>query len=235
MELRQRLDAATLYFICGAQPGGRGLGEVLPRALAGGVGIFQLRMKGAGDDELLVAAAVARQACDEAGALFILNDRPDLVDVTAADGVHVGQDDAAVAEARAAIGPDRLIGISTHEPAQLAKAIADGADYAGVGPVNETPTKPGRAAVGLNYVRHASQIATGLPFEGAAPENVPGASGLIPFFAIGGIDTETVGEVIAAGAKRFAVVRAIAEAADPERAARDLLAAAEQGALSGAA
>jgi thiamine-phosphate pyrophosphorylase len=216
VELRKRLADSRLYFICGDRPGGRDLAEVLPAALTGGVAIFQLRMKGAGDDELLSTAAIARAACDEAGALFILNDRPDLVEVTGADGVHVGQD-AAVAHARATIGPGRLIGVSTHEPAQLAKAIADGADYAGVGPVNETPTKPGRPAVGLGYVRHAAEHSS------------------IPAFAIGGLDAETVGDVIRAGATKFAVVRAIAEATDPERAARELLAAAEKGALSGAA
>jgi thiamine-phosphate pyrophosphorylase len=217
VELRERLSGAQLYFICGASPGGRDLAEVLPRALAGGVHIFQLRMKDGGDAELLAASAVARELCDEAGALFILNDRPDLVEATGADGVHVGQDDAAVEQARAILGPDRLIGVSTHEPAQLHKAISDGSDYAGVGPVNETPTKPGRAAVGLEYVRYAAEHAQ------------------MPFFAIGGIDTETVGSVMSAGATRFAVVRAIAEASDPQAAARDLLAAAEQGALSGAA
>lgn len=217
MELRERLKGAQLYFICEAQPGGRDLVEVLPAALRGGVDIFQLRMKNASDAKLLATAAIARKACDKANALFILNDRPDLVEQTGADGVHVGQDDAAVADARQVVGPDHLIGVSTHAPAQLDKAIADGADYAGVGPVNETPTKPGRPAVGLDYVRYAASNRT------------------IPFFAIGGINAETIGDVIAAGATRIAVVRAIAEADDPEFAARELLAAAKQGALSGTA
>jgi thiamine-phosphate pyrophosphorylase len=235
VDLHGRLDDAKLYFICDGRPGGRELAEVLPGALAGGVAIFQLRMKGSTDDELLAAAGFARKACDDANALFILNDRPDLVGKTGADGVHVGQDDAAVSAARTVVGSDKLIGVSTHAPAQLRKAIADGADYVGVGPVNETPTKPGRAAVGLEYVRYAA-IATGLPFEGEAPANVPGAPiSSIPFFAIGGLDTETIGQAATAGATRFAVVRAIAEAHDPELAARGLLAAAQQGALSGTA
>lgn len=217
MELRQRLDDATLYFICDASPGGRALSDLLPSALAGGVDIFQLRTKGATESELLRTARIARAACDEAGALFVLNDRPDLVARTAADGVHIGQLDATVAQARRLVGDERLIGVSTHAPAQLAKAIADGADYVGAGPVNETPTKPGRAAVGLDYVRHCTKHCS------------------IPFFAIGGIDRATIPDVTAAGATRFAVVRAIAEAQDPESAARELLAAAKRGALDGAA
>ena len=217
MDRHSQLDNSRLYFICGARPGGRDLADVLPAALAGGADIFQLRVKQTPETVLLRAAETARAACEQAGALFILNDRPDLVERTGADGVHVGQTDSAVADARALIGDDRLIGVSTHEPSQLSKAIADGADYAGVGPVNETPTKPGRAAVGLEYVRYATKHST------------------IPFFAIGGLDVNTVGDAIAAGATRIAVVRAIAESADPAQAARDLRQAAGIGALSGKA
>jgi thiamine-phosphate pyrophosphorylase len=217
VDLRERLDDAKLYFICGARPGGRELAGVLEGALAGGVDVFQLRMKGSRDSDLIEAAAVAREACDAAGALFILNDRPDLVEQTSADGVHVGQEDAAVAQARAVVGNDRLIGVSTHAPAQLRKAIADGADYAGVGPVYETPTKPGRAAVGLDYVEYAARNSS------------------IPFFAIGGLNSGNISNAVAAGATRFAVVRAIAEAPDPQRAAGELLTAARQGALNGTA
>ena len=155
---------------------------VLDAALRGGVDIVQLRDKDAGDEEILAAAAVARRLCDEAGALFILNDRPDLVAPAHADGVHVGQDDGTAADARAAAGPDAIVGRSTHAPAQLAQAADDGADYAGVGPVHATPTKPGRAPVGLAYVRQAADQAR------------------MPWFAIGGIDAENAGEVVAAGA-----------------------------------
>ena len=217
MDRHERLSNSRLYFICGARPGGRDLAEVLPAALAGGADIFQLRVKQTSEKVLLQAAETARAACEQAGALFILNDRPDLIEKTGADGVHVGQSDTAVAEARALIGDERLIGVSTHEPTQLQKAIDDGADYAGVGPVNETPTKPGRAAVGLDYVRHAAEHST------------------IPFFAIGGLDVTTIGDTVAAGATRIAVVRAIAEAPDPAKAARELRQAAGIGALSGAA
>jgi thiamine-phosphate pyrophosphorylase len=217
VDRHEQLSNSHLYFICGARPGGRDLSDVLPAALQGGADIFQLRVKQTSETVLLRAAETARAACEEAGALFILNDRPDLVEKTGADGVHVGQSDWAVAQARALIGADRLIGVSTHEPAQLQKAIGDGADYAGVGPVNETPTKPGRPAVGLEYVIHAAAHST------------------IPFFAIGGLDVNTVGDAIAAGANRIAVVRAIAESADPAQAARDLRQAAGIGALSGKA
>lgn len=201
----ERLDSARLYLVCDRTPGGRPLPEVLEPALRGGVDVFQLRDKQATDAELLEAAAVARALCDAAGALFVLNDRPDLIDAAGADGVHVGQDDMPVAEARALVGADRIVGLSTHAPAQLAAAA--GADYVAAGPVHATPTKPGRPATGLEYVRHAA------------------AHARVPWFAIGGIDATNVEQVVAAGARRIVVVRAIAEAADPEAAARELRAA----------
>jgi thiamine-phosphate pyrophosphorylase len=196
-----RLDRARLYFICDDAPGGRSLDDVLPAALRGGVDVFQLRCKDLRDEEVLAAAELARAACDAAGALFIINDRPDLVAACLADGVHVGQDDEPVAAARAAAGPDAIVGLSTHAPEQLAAADAD---YVGVGPVYATPTKAGREPVGLDYVRHAGTGAT------------------VPFFAIGGIDEANAAAVVEAGARRIAVVRAIARAPDPEAAARRL-------------
>jgi thiamine-phosphate pyrophosphorylase len=201
-ERRSRLARARLYLICDATPGGRPLADVLVPALRGGVDLFQLRMKGADDAAVLAAAAVARNACAAAGALFILNDRPDLIAAAGADGAHVGQDDLPLARARELAGEDRLIGQSTHSPAQV-DAGAD-ADYIGVGPVHVTPTKPGRPAVGTDLVTYAAGHAT------------------IPFFAIGGLDGATVGAALSAGATRVAIVRAIAEAADPEAAARAL-------------
>jgi len=210
------MRAARLYFVAGARPGGRPLADVLRPALHGGVDLFQLREKDVADEAVLTAAREARALCDEAGALFILNDRPDLVDAAGADGVHLGQDDMPVARARAIVGAQRIVGLSTHAPAHL--AAATGADYVVVGPVHETPTKPGRPATGTAYVRHASA-------------HDPGA----PWFAIGGIDEHTVGEVAAAGARRIVVVRAIADAADPERAARTLRGALDAGTLRGAA
>ena len=199
---RARLQRAALYLVCDTQPGGRALADVLRPALAGGVDIVQLRDQTAGDERLLAAAAIARRLCDEAGALLILNDRPDLVGAAGADGCHVGQDDMGVAQARALAGPQALVGRSTHSPADI--AAAGDADYIGVGPVHATPTKPGRAAVGLELVAHAA------------------AHAAVPFFAIGGIDETNVGAVLGAGARRIAVVRAIAAAADPRAAAAAL-------------
>jgi thiamine-phosphate pyrophosphorylase len=204
-ERRAKLAQARLYLVCDAAPGGRPLADVLAPALRGGVDVFQLRMKDPRDDaEVLAAAAVAREACAATGALFILNDRPDLVAAAGADGAHVGQDDLPVARARELAGAEALVGQSTHRPAEVDAAAGLGADYIGVGPVHATPTKPGRPAVGLDLVRHAA------------------ARARLPWFAIGGIDPATVGPALAAGARRVVVVRAIAEAADPEAAARAL-------------
>ena len=201
-ERRARLARARLYLVCGARPGGRDADDLLAAALAGGVDVVQLREKDATDDELLRAAATYRARCDDAGALFVLNDRPDLAVAAGADGVHLGQDDLPVDEARSIVGDDRLIGRSTHSAEQI--DAATGVDYVAVGPVHATPTKLGRPAVGLGPVRHAAAHAG------------------VPFFAIGGIDPGNVDEAIAAGARRVVVVRAIAEAADPEAAARGL-------------
>jgi len=202
---RERLERAVLYLVCSARPGGRALADVLAPALAGGVDVVQLRDKDASSDELLAAAAVARRLCDEAGALLILNDRPDLVQAAGADGCHVGQDDMDVPEARVLAGDEAIVGQSTHFPGEIDAATE--ADYIGVGPVHATPTKPGRPAVGIELVRFA------------------GAFAPVPFFAIGGIDATNVAAVVDAGARRIAVVRAIAEAADPRAAAAQLRAA----------
>jgi len=175
--------------------------------LDGGVDLVQLRMKAAPDADVLREAGWMRAVCAEAGVPFLLNDRPDLAVQAGADGVHVGQDDVAAADARATVGADRLVGLSTHSPAQLAAASPQ-ADYVAVGPVWETPTKPGRAAAGLEYVAHAAAQA-----------------GARPWFAIGGIDTDNIRAVVEAGARRVVVVRALVEAADPAQAAATLKAA----------
>src|SRR4029077_16257179 len=135
-------------------------------------------------------------------ALFILNDRPDLAALAGADGVHVGQDDASALDARAAVGPDRIVGLSTHTPEQIDRARV--ADYLGVGPVHATPTKAGRPAVGLDLVRHAA------------------AHARVPWFAIGGLNAGNLEGGLGAGARRASVVRAIAEASDSRHAARTL-------------
>ena len=200
---RARLERARLYLVCDGRPGDSDPERFLDAVLDAGVDIVQLRDKRRDDGELLAAAAIFRRACDEAGALFILNDRPDLVGRCGADGVHLGQDDMPVPEARRLVGPERLIGLSTHTSAQV--DAATGIDYVGVGPVHVTPTKPGRPAVGIELVRHAAEHAR------------------VPFFAIGGIGPDNVDGVIEAGARRLAVVRAVCDAADPAAAARALI------------
>ena len=206
---RERLRRARLYFVTDVRPG---LAELLAAALSGGVDMVQLRDKTASDAELMRAAALFRRACDEHDALFWLNDRPDLAVAAGADGVHVGQDDLAPAAARQLAGQEMLIGQSTHSPGQLDAALADGAaDQLSVGPVWETPTKEGRPAAGLDYIRYAA-----------------GAAGDRPWFAIGGIDLDNVREVIAAGASRIVVVRAIRDAPDPGAAAAALREALEE-------
>ena len=200
MTPRDRIASARLYLVCDARPR-----AFLDAAMRGGVDIVQLRDKSLDDAGLVAAAAAFRAAADAVGALFVLNDRPDLVDACGADGVHVGQGDAGVADARAAIGPDRIVGRSTHAPDQGAAADDDpDVDYLAVGPVHATPTKPGRVPAGLEYVAWAAANVTS------------------PWFAIGGIDAGNVGEVVAHGASRIVVVRAVADAADPEATARAL-------------
>jgi len=199
-DLRERLSAAHLYLVCDAEPD-----AFLREVIEGGVDIVQLRIKEpASDDRLIAVAERFARCCADYGALFILNDRPDLVQRVSADGVHVGQDDMPVAQARELVGPDRLIGLSTHSPDQVDDAARLDVDYIGVGPVHATPTKPGRPAVGLDLVRYAA-ARTG-----------------VPFFAIGGVDPSNVGAVAGAGARRVAVVRALTRAAEPGRVAQEL-------------
>jgi len=194
---RERLLGARLYLVCDHRPE-----RFFDEALRGGVDVVQLRMKDARDGDVIDAARLLAPLCAQRGALFILNDRPDLVGAVGADGVHLGQDDCPVPAARELAGKDRLIGLSTHSPEQVDGAA--GADYIGVGPVHATPTKPGRPAVGLELVGYAA------------------AHAAVPFFAIGGIDEANAGAVRAAGARRIAVVRALREAGDPRLAARRL-------------
>jgi thiamine-phosphate pyrophosphorylase len=189
-----RIEAARLYLVIDARP------DIAEAALRGGVDVIQLRGKSASDHELLEAGRAMRRVCTEYDALFIVNDFPELAMRLNADGVHVGQDDVSVAEARRVVGPNRLVGLSTHSAADIAAAA--GADYLGVGPIYATPTKPGRPAAGLGVLVEATRLAR------------------VPWFAIGGIDADTVMAVVAAGASRVAAVRAIRDAADPQGAAR---------------
>jgi thiamine-phosphate pyrophosphorylase len=198
--LRTTLAAARLYLVADAAA----LDRAGLAAVAGGVTMVQLRDRGR---DLPAARALAlRERFRDAGALFIVNDDPVLAAAIDADGVHLGQNDMAVELAREIVGPETLIGLSTHSAPQI--EAARGVDYIGVGPVWATPTKPGYAPVGLELVRYAAEHAG------------------VPFFAIGGIDVANAGEVFAAGARRIAVVRAISQARDPRAAAAALLEAA---------
>jgi thiamine-phosphate pyrophosphorylase len=192
----------------------------LHAAIAGGADVVQLRDKRLDDEELARTARTASALCRRLGALFIVNDRPAVALEAGADGVHVGQEDMPVERVRELVGPDVLIGLSTHTPEEIdavqaasratgaaLDAIGDGSsavDYIGVGPVHSTPTKPGRTATGVELVRYAAMHAR------------------VPFFAIGGIDAVNIASVVAAGGRRIAVVRAIADAGDPGEAARAL-------------
>jgi thiamine-phosphate pyrophosphorylase len=198
---RERLRTARLYFVCDAFPGGEDPEPLLRAALNGGVDIIQLREKELDRAAIERAAATFRRLCDTYSALFIVNDDPDLARACDADGVHVGQDDIAVAAARELLGPEAIVGTSTHSEEQIATANQSAVDYFAVGPIWETPTKPGRPGVGLELVSHAAERATK------------------PFFAIGGIDPGNAAQVVAAGAQRMCVVRAIRDAAEPEAAA----------------
>jgi thiamine-phosphate pyrophosphorylase len=196
MFVRERLTLSHLYLVLAAAEA-----HVLEPALRGGVDIVQLRDKALDDDALVAAAEPFRAACIEHGALFVLNDRPDLVEACGADGVHVGRNDMPVAQARSLVGPDRLLGLSVSTLEELGDV--GGADYVGVTAFT-TPTKEDAVAGGLELLRAAAARLT------------------VPWFAIGGIDLSNVDEVAAAGAPGVAVVRAIKDADDPEAAARAL-------------
>ncbi|MCO1339936.1 thiamine-phosphate diphosphorylase [Kocuria polaris] len=205
-ERLELLDATRLYVCTNAREERGDLCEFLAAAYAGGVGIVQLRDKGmeagAEIDRVMVLAEVAR----EQGLMFSVNDRADIAALTGADVLHLGQGDLSTSQARALLGPDVLIGRSTRSLSQINEANQDpGTDYFCVGPVWETPTKPGRAAVGLDLLGYAAAVAKK------------------PWFAIGGIDAQRLPQVIEAGAERVVVVRAVTEAEDPAAAARELL------------
>jgi thiamine-phosphate pyrophosphorylase len=201
---RERLRTARLYLCCEARPHGADPEPLLSAALRGGVDIVQLREKSLPRREIELAAQTFRRLCDNHSALFIVNDDPDLARACDADGVPVGQEDTPPNEARAALGADAIIGLSTHSEEQIAASAEEPVDHISVGPIWETPTKEGRPAVGLELISHAAKH---------APH---------PFFAIGGVGASNAGEVVAAGAQRLCIVRAIRDAADPAAAAEEL-------------
>jgi thiamine-phosphate pyrophosphorylase len=214
--LRERLRTARLYFCCEARPAGEDPEALLRSALSGGVDIVQLREKQLGRAEIERAADTYRRVADTYSVLFIVNDDPDLARACDADGVHVGKP-AEVEAARELLGPDAIIGLSTHSESEIAAANELPVDYIAVGPIWETPTKPGRPAVGLELVSYAAAHATR------------------PFFAIGGIGPLNAEQVVRAGARRLCVVRAIRDAPDPNVAAEALRRAfvAAEGAAAG--
>lgn len=201
---RKRLQSALLYLVSPAVPKAGSLDEFLARVLEGGVDMIQLREKDMEARTLLDYAEVVRKRTSEFGALFLVNDRLDVALAAGADGVHLGQDDLPLDLARDQVGPSGLIGLSTHSDYQIEQAIGSEADYIGVGPVHHTPTHPERPAVGHRLVSYAA---------GRFDR---------PFYAIGGITLENLTKAIEAGATRVSVVRALTDADDPFRVAREM-------------
>jgi thiamine-phosphate pyrophosphorylase len=209
-----RLAAARLYLCTDARRERGDLAQFAAAALAGGVDVIQLRDKGSPGEQRfgaleardeLAACEILADAARRHGALFAVNDRADIARAAGADVLHLGQGDLPLGVAREFVGPDTLIGLSTHDSGQVAAAGEGDADYFCVGPCWPTPTKPGRAAPGLGVVRAAAEL-----------------GGQKPWFAIGGIDLQRLPEVLYAGARRIVVVRAITAAEDPRAAAEQL-------------
>ncbi len=197
-----RLMQARTYLVTSPVPDLLGTVEA---ALKGGIAIVQYREKTADDEARLRVAKQIKALCDRHNALFIVNDRIDIAVAADADGVHLGQHDLPVDVARQMLGPEKLVGRSTTNPEELQRALDEAPDYIGVGPVHETPTKPGKAASGDDYVRYAAQHAT------------------MPWFTIGGLNADNLAPTLAAGATRVALVRALMQAEDPSAVARSLV------------
>lgn len=198
---QQKLRRSRLYLVTSPV---ENLVSVVEAALQGGVSLVQYRDKQVDDLTRIRTAEKLKHLCHHYDALFIVNDRVDLALAVEADGVHLGQQDVPVAFARQVLGSQRLIGRSTTNPDEMKRAIEEGVDYIGVGPVYETPTKAGKAAAGLEYVRYALDHAP------------------MPWFAIGGINANNLDQVVAAGAERVAIVRAIMDADNPTSVAQSI-------------
>ena len=205
MTRRELVAGVSLYLVTDVGDRAATIEKFLADVVEAGVGMVQLRDRTLADRELIETARVFAEACRENGALFIVNDRTDVALIAGADGVHLGQDDARPDDVRRLAGADFIIGLSTHSPEQIDAANATSADYIGVGPIHETPTKPGRPAVGLDLVRYAARASRK------------------PFFPIGGIDASNAADVVDAGARSLSVLRAISRAADPVAATRELV------------
>lgn len=203
---RRDLSERRLYLCTADRPD---LVDFLAACINGGVDVVQLREKHLEARDLISRAEAAGAVCRDLGVPFILNDRPDLALAAGADGVHVGQDDTPPGTARRILGDEAIIGLSTHAPDEWSGAAGEPVDYLSAGPVNPTPTKPGRPGTGLEYLRLVASTPAGSP-EG------------IPWFVTGGVTPETIPGMAAAGARRFVVVRYLTESDDPEAAARGL-------------
>jgi thiamine-phosphate pyrophosphorylase len=197
------LANAKLYLVSPATLRAGRLADLTPELIAAGVDVIQLREKELEAGPVLTLAEPIAEACAEADVPFIINDRPDIALALRGAGVHLGQDDLSVSVARKIVGEDAIVGLSTHSPEDIA-AVPAAVDYIAVGPVFETPTKPGRPAVGLDLVRHAASAVS------------------LPWFAIGGINASNIESVLEAGARRVVVVRALTESDDPVSEAREL-------------
>jgi thiamine-phosphate pyrophosphorylase len=204
---RQTLAEARLYVLLTGAQCAASLDWTIAEAAAGGACIVQLREKKLSDRELYERARQMRRWTQRAGVLFIVNDRPDIARLVEADGVHLGQDDLPVREARRILGPDALIGVSTHTLEQVRQAILDGASYLGIGPIFPSETKDFTDLAGPEFVRQAMTETT------------------LPAFVLGGVNLDTIGAAVAAGARRVAVSAAVARADDPRAVAAALLAA----------
>lgn len=202
---KKQLKSSQLYVItdrnicCGLD-----VIDVVRLAISGGCDVIQLRDKSLNIRQLLKCAHQLRILTRRTKTLFLINDRVDLALACDADGVHLGQNDLPISIARRILGRDKLIGISTHSLKQALCAQEEGADYIGVGPIFQTPTKPDYPPVGLGLLREVKKRLK------------------IPFFAIGGIDIHNIEKVISAGAEKVAVVRAVFCARDVQKAAREL-------------
>jgi thiamine-phosphate pyrophosphorylase len=207
---RNRLAEARLYVIGSSTSCTASVEWTIQEAAAGGAQVFQLREKELNDRALLVRAREVRQWTHKAGVLFIMNDRPDIARLAEADGVHIGQEELTVKDVRRIVGPNVLIGVSTHDVTQLRQAVLDGASYVGVGPTFASATKDFEELAGLEFVRQAA------------------AETSLPAFAIGGIDPANVDQVVAAGLRRIAVSHAVCTAAEPRLVAATLRQALDQ-------
>jgi thiamine-phosphate pyrophosphorylase len=198
VDLVSRLDRRHLYLCVGHRDD---LATFLPAVLRGGVDVVQLREKDSNDEIRIADAALMVPICRDFDVPFIMNDSPELAMAVGADGVHVGQEDVSVSRCRELLGPEAIVGLSTHSSLEFDEALNQSATYFSAGPIVATPTKPGRAGTGLNY-----------PVTSQARSDRP-------VFVTGGVNAENIAELVGAGLRHFVVVRALTESNDPEHAA----------------